>query len=417
MMKKILIAVPIVAFVVFASVAWWKLRQKGQREFLNQQMLAAAGQADWQRLRRMIAEGADIHATREDGTNILHDAINRRELKLAKELIDSDVDINAAGEGSPTPLVAAVANCDMGSTKLLLDKGARMELHAETRLYPLHIAARDGYLDMVKLLVDAGANLNDTGGDDEGRTALMIAVIEDKAVKDKESSHHKVIEYLLAKGADVALADRGGRNAMNYAAASRNIPVVDLLREKGAKVTLYDAVAFGDEITTAEMVQGKPGALNALFPDKKHPDAHAAAAEAGMTPLDLAIEGGYDKLVAWLLANGARPDGSREARGSPLRTAARKGNLAAAGMLLKKGADANAADSQGWTALHWATDPKDLDLAKMLLRAGAKADLPNDAGDTPLDLAVRRRRDNPVADLLKDPAKFLEEDAKRREKK
>lgn len=417
MLKKILIAAPIVVFVVFASVAWWRLRQRGQRDFLNQQMLAAASQADWQTLRRMMAEGADVHATHEDGTNILHDAINRRELKLAKELIDSGVDVNATSEGSPTPLVAAVANCDMGSTELLLDKGAKMELHAETGLYPLHIAVKHGYLDMVKLLVDRGADLNDTGGDDEGRTALVIAVINDKAIKDKESSHGKVIEYLLAKGADVALADRGGRTAMNYAAASRNIPVVDLLREKGAKVTLYDAVAFGDEITTAELSQARPGALNALFPDKKHPDPHAAAAEAGMTPLDLAIEGGYDKLVAWLLANGARPNGSREAPGSPLRTAARKGNLAAVGMLLKKGADANATDSQGWTPLHWAIDPKDLDLARMLLRAGAKVDLPNDAGDTPLDLAVRRRRDNPVADLLKDPAKFLEEDKQRREKK
>lgn len=70
----------------------------------------------------------------------------------------------------------------------------------------LHEAARTGRLSQVEGLLAQGTRIN--AADEAGRTPLMLAVI---------NGHAAVVQRLLAAGANPALVDRDGVNALGYA--------------------------------------------------------------------------------------------------------------------------------------------------------------------------------------------------------
>lgn len=80
----------------------------------------------------------------------------------------------------------------------------------------LHEAARTGRLSQVEGLIAQGARVN--AADEAGRTPLMLAVIH---------GHAAVVQRLLAAGANPALVDREGVNALGYA---RRIGREDMVR-------------------------------------------------------------------------------------------------------------------------------------------------------------------------------------------
>ncbi|RYF43218.1 MAG: ankyrin repeat domain-containing protein, partial [Comamonadaceae bacterium] len=69
-----------------------------------------------------------------------------------------------------------------------------------------HEAARTGRLPELERLLQQGADLN--APDDAGRTALVLAVIH---------GHSAMVQRLLALGANPALVDREGLNALQHA--------------------------------------------------------------------------------------------------------------------------------------------------------------------------------------------------------
>ncbi|KAK3266631.1 hypothetical protein CYMTET_24756, partial [Cymbomonas tetramitiformis] len=131
-----------------------------------------------------------------------------------------------------------------------------------------------------------------------------------------------VVEALLAKGAQVDLADK-----------------VDLANENGC-TPLYMAAFNGhNEVVEALLAKGAQVDL---------------ADEDGRTPLYIAACNGRKEVVEALLAKGAQVDLAEQNEGTLLHIAACNGHKVVVEALLAKGAQVDLADKDGWTPLYGA---------------------------------------------------------------
>src|SRR5262245_26324551 len=152
----------------------------------------AAGTKRWvflddEELEGLIRSGWS--ASSEEGAALLHEAIRRDDLRIARRLIELGSDL----DGPPT-----------------------------NRLPPLLLARSS---QMVRLLVKAGANPNERPIGRVGpQTPLMFAAYKDAAVA----------EVLLKAGALLEDSDEEGRTALWYAACAANRRVVAMLLGAGA---------------------------------------------------------------------------------------------------------------------------------------------------------------------------------------
>ena len=165
-------------------------------------------------------------------------------------------------------------------------------------------AARRGELDVVKRLVEAGENVNPPAG---WRTPLIAAALH---------SHIAVMEYLLAKGADVNARDRLGRSALWAAVWGDQPAALRLLLSKGADVNV--------------------------------------SAKTGDTLLFMAVEGGRLEMARELITRGAaidRPSQNPLWKGyTPLQRAVTLRNAGLVALLLEHGADRQVKNDLGRTA-------------------------------------------------------------------
>lgn len=89
---------------------------------------------------------------------------------------------------------------------------------------PLHFAAQAGQKDIVEFLIAKGADVN--AETIKGETPLQFAA---------DNDHKEVVELLIEKGADVSL-NRSGETPLHTAAANGHKEVAELLIAKGADV-------------------------------------------------------------------------------------------------------------------------------------------------------------------------------------
>ncbi|QSQ22445.1 ankyrin repeat domain-containing protein [Pyxidicoccus parkwayensis] len=174
-------------------------------------------------VRKLLAEGADVHGRGRYGSTPLHSAVlapnaksdPRPDLEVVRALLGAGADPNARDAHARTPLLRAVplnkddsyeahalelihllraagarvpddvtdwnagAFCDGGSPRIykeVLDAGARVDVRGYGGTTPLHRAAGYGYAPMAELLLARGADVNAMDG--LGRTPLGMALRE-----------------------------------------------------------------------------------------------------------------------------------------------------------------------------------------------------------------------------------------------
>ncbi|WP_264688569.1 ankyrin repeat domain-containing protein [Wolbachia endosymbiont (group B) of Catoptria pinella] len=141
---------------------------------LDKQLLIAIGNSDLNKVRDLVAQGANIDANDKNGNTLLYSAAEIGDLNLVKLLLDNGANIEAKnGKYQATPLHGAVLNEKLSVVKLLLDRSANVNAEDKDNWTPLHYAADTNSLDIVKVLVDAHANLGAKGN--YGKTPLDIA--------------------------------------------------------------------------------------------------------------------------------------------------------------------------------------------------------------------------------------------------
>ena len=274
----------------------------------------AARRADWEAVRALVAQGADVTARQGDGATALHWAAYRDEIEVADLLIRAGADPGAATDLGVTPLWAAAENGSAAMTERLLEAGADPDAPLLSGETPLMTAARVGAAEVVGRLLEGGADADATAG--RNQTALMWAVSQ---------RHPAVVEALLRHGAAVdartdvwtevvkttpepwnpeyvAEIPQGGYTPLLFAARVGDLPSARLLAAAGADVN--DQPPYGTSATVVAAHSGHGDVAAFLLARGADPNA----ADAGYTALHAAILHKNTALVRALLDHGADPE-------------------------------------------------------------------------------------------------------------
>jgi ankyrin repeat protein len=154
-------------------------------------------------------------------------------------LIDLGADVNA---GDPTPLVAAVMRDHVPSVKVLIEHGADMEKPGQEDFRPLPLAIAEDKYESAKTLMEAGADVNSLSGAD-ALTPLMIAAGQTSPAEGAmfvpgSTRPTDIAQGLLARGANVNAQTKNGVTPLMIAATHNNPPMIGILIDAGADVTL-----------------------------------------------------------------------------------------------------------------------------------------------------------------------------------
>ncbi|MDD3926009.1 MAG: ankyrin repeat domain-containing protein [bacterium] len=177
----------------------------------------------------------------------------------------------------------------------------------------------------VRELLNKGANVN--ACDDEGRNALMLAIVF--------GYHYETPDLLLNAGIDIVVKDNHGQTALMLALRTGNWYIAKKLMNRE---TVNSADKFGE------------------------------------TPLLLAAGRAPAELVEGMLQQGAKPDFANIRGVTPLMLASFGGRNDVVTILLRWGANVNAADKQGRTALAYAVAALNMETVEILKSYGAQDD-------------------------------------------
>ena len=277
-------------------------------------------------LRRLVQQGADVHAAQADGTTALHWSAYRGDAEAARLLIGAGATIEATTRYGITPLALACSKGAAAVVETLLDAGADPNTLSGEGETVLMTAARTGNLAVLEALVTRGADVNAKEGW-RGQTALMWAAADD---------HPAALRFLVEQGAEIHARSNGGFTALLFAVRGGRSDAVHALLDLGANV----------DDTIRPLVEPEKPVGFGFF---------ETGPQVGTSALVLAITNAHFELARDLLGKGADPN----------------------------------ADDQGWTALHQVAYTRrpnigkglappeptgsvgSFDLAKALLAAGA----------------------------------------------
>ena len=283
-------------------------------------LIEAAKGGNWEAVRTLLEQGADVTATAPDGATALHWASYWDDVDTAELLIRASADVNAANDLGATPLWIASLNGSASMVRRLLEAGADPNAALLSGEAPVMTAARTGSPQVVDRLLAAGADPNASAA--RGQTALMWAASQ---------GHSDVVGVLLEYGADIHARSETWRQVM--AVPPHSAPANQQAVPHGGNTALTFAARVGDLASARVLVNA--GA------DVDDADAR------GVSTTVLAAHSGFGDLVEFFLDEGADPNAA-EAGFSALHVAIMRRDEDLGRLLLGHGADANARISN-WT--------------------------------------------------------------------
>ena len=245
-------------------------------------------------------------------TTPLHLSAIRGHKEIVELLIAKGAYVNTTDENGYTTLHKVAYLGQKEVAELLIDKGAYV--HAKTTRLgrtPLHLSATRGHKEIVEQLIDKGADVN--AKTNSGRTPLHSVAYWGRK---------EVAALLIGKGADVNAKDDAGITPLGGAIRRKHTETANLLRKHGGKTgeelkaegksTEPIAEAATPEPTTAKasdisihdaafsgFIEGVKQHLNA------GEDVDAKGGWMDGTPLQYATMAGHKEIVELLIADGA----------------------------------------------------------------------------------------------------------------
>lgn len=179
-------------FLQAVVLAVWSglLQQAAMAQGSAAELQGAVMQGNLEKVKSLIADGADINAVDRQGWTPLYTAIQRQQKEIAEYLVAKGADVTIADRGGMTPLHAAAFKGDIELVGLLIEKGADVNGKDRNGGTPLHLAAQFGWKDVVELLLSKGADVN-----------LQTNRSENALSKATKWNRQEVIDLLVQHGA------------------------------------------------------------------------------------------------------------------------------------------------------------------------------------------------------------------------
>lgn len=452
-------------------------------------LVEAAKAEDLAAVRTLLQSGADVNAAAVDGTTPLHWAVRAENPEMVDLLIQAKANVRAADRYGVTPLYLACSLANAPLAERLLSVGADPNVLDQSGETLLSVATRARAPDVVSVLVKHGANVNAAMQDWES-TALMVAIRQNDSAIVKILLDHgadvnartkvgqkparrpagagggshgvgiirgglpesgsqaptqggltpllyaardgriDMVQSLVAKGADIELAEANGITPLQMAIANENIALARYLLERGANPNSHDAygrtplwlavelrnLEIGpngeehkngvDRAAALELIRDliRRGAnVNARTTDVPPTRRHLMRLGdlswvnfIGQTPFFRAAFSSDVTTMKLLLENGADPKIETEEGTTPLMAAAgvnwvvaqtytesEEAMIDALKLCLELGADVNQQNSMGLAAIHGAANRGSDHVIQFLFDHGAKLDLKDKEGRTP----------------------------------
>ncbi|MHB9106206.1 MAG: ankyrin repeat domain-containing protein [Armatimonadota bacterium] len=235
-------------------------------------------------------------------------AIEQQETKRARRFIESGVNPNAHAENGSTILHAAVQSENCGLVEFLVSCGAQVNAEDSAGDTPLYDACAYGNLSIMQFLLEHGADVNHKNK--EGETPLF------PAVKGFNDDFPTVLKLFLALRADPRISSQSGRTLLHMTAEQDCVPAaVDLLRLK------LPVDARDSEGVTPLMEAAESGSVDCLKPLLAHGANVNLADDSGTTALHRTVVFYDFDPAALLLASGAQVNARDNEGKTPYRIA------------------------------------------------------------------------------------------------
>ena len=209
-----------------------------------------------------------------------------RRMAFVAALWASAAAVPAAAQSHLSPAIAAARNGDLDALRTAIKKGADLNaVDSETGRTALMSAAAKGYVRLVEALVAEGADVNLE--DSFGETALLDAAREGRA---------DVVKVLVAAKARVDAKNHDGETPLVLAVSTDCAAAVGILASAGASVNAIDRRGWRPLMYAAS--RGHAGAAVALL--AAGADARATASDGDTTALSLAILRNHKNVAALL---------------------------------------------------------------------------------------------------------------------
>ncbi len=137
---------------------------------IDGEMVNAAARGDWNKVRSLVREGADVNARNGWGESALMIASWHGRREVVRWLLENSADINATNANHWNALMMAAARGNREVVEQLLARGAQVNGRTRFGWTPLMLAAAGCYSDLVEILIRHGASPQIT--DFQGNTIL-----------------------------------------------------------------------------------------------------------------------------------------------------------------------------------------------------------------------------------------------------
>lgn len=181
-------------------------------------LMVAAIEADFEMVKYLTNQGAMLDARDYEDNTVLHFAVESGNFKMLKFLVDNlEKKQKKMAEEAKEAAEEEVAE---------EEEKPVVEVINRQGMTPLHIAAEMGHIEIVKYLIDKGADpeIRNRG---DNNTPLDLALA---------AGNLKIVKYLVAAGANPNTTDNQGNSLLHIFTKNGDLDMVKKLIKKGAEI-------------------------------------------------------------------------------------------------------------------------------------------------------------------------------------